>query len=191
MSLTGPQQSSWGPGRKVRSRWKADISLAAHRVDRLKAAKDKTLGVERNFTRNLQTPVLVHFRFGGLEGRLVGPHLPGENNLLAILRINGAAKVGIFAAGDIVLPGFDDLDASIFPEDCRPVLGPFAIGLHLFLRHGNHESCDVHSSGSLGCSATIAQASISSAPHAGGPRAFLIELDQIAVRIKNINRQSV
>ena len=45
---------------------------------------------------------------------------------------------------------FDDLDASVFPEECRPVLGPFAIGLHLFLGHGNHESCDVHGSGCLG-----------------------------------------
>ena len=43
--------------------WKADISLAAHGVDRLEAAKDKTLGIERNFTRNLQTLVLVHFCF--------------------------------------------------------------------------------------------------------------------------------
>src|SRR5262249_50469478 len=137
--------------------WKADISLAAHRVDRLEAAKDKTLGIERNFTRNLQTLVLVHFCFGGLKRRLVGPHLPGEDNLLAILRINGTAKVGIFAIGDVVLPGFDDLDASVFPEDCRPILGPFAIGLHLFRRHGNHESCDVHGSGSLGCSATTAR----------------------------------
>jgi hypothetical protein len=38
-----------------RNRGKADISLAAHRVDWLKAAKDEALGVERNFTRNLQT----------------------------------------------------------------------------------------------------------------------------------------
>src|SRR6516162_6721621 len=30
--------------------WKADISLAAHRVDRLEAAKDETRGIERNFT---------------------------------------------------------------------------------------------------------------------------------------------
>jgi hypothetical protein len=53
------RQSSLGPGRKARSGWKADISLAAHRVDWLKAAKDEALGVERNFTRNLQTQLCI------------------------------------------------------------------------------------------------------------------------------------
>src|SRR5450631_1837768 len=128
----------------VSNGWEIDISLAAHGVEWLKATKDKALGVERNFTRNLQTLVLVHFCFGGIEGRLVGPHLPREHNLLAILRIDGASEVGIFSNGNVILPGFDDLDASIFPEDRRAVLGPLAIGFHLFLRHGNHESCNVH-----------------------------------------------
>src|SRR6266566_5809987 len=64
-----PQQSLPGPGR---CGWKADISLAAHRVEWLKAAKDKALGIERNFTRDLQTLVLAHFCFGGIEGRLAG-----------------------------------------------------------------------------------------------------------------------
>src|SRR5215471_2058909 len=90
----------------------------------------------------------MHLCFGGIEGRLVGPHLPREDNLLAILRIDGAAEVRIFATGDVILPRLDDLDASIFPKDCSPVLGPFAIGLHLFRGYGNHESCDVHDSGS-------------------------------------------
>jgi hypothetical protein len=37
----------------ISARGNVDISLAAHRVDWLKAAKDKALGVERNFTRDL------------------------------------------------------------------------------------------------------------------------------------------
>src|SRR5262249_9892401 len=105
---------------------------------------------EWNFTRNLQTLILVHFCFGGIEGRLVWPHLPREDNLFAILRIDGAAEVSIFATGNVILPRIYDLDASIFPKNSRPVLGPLAIGVHLFLGHGNHESCDVHGSGSLG-----------------------------------------
>src|ERR1700761_2388663 len=92
----------------------------------------------------------MHSGFGGFQRRLVGPHLPGEDDLLAILRSDRAAEVGVFAARNIVLTGFDDLDAAIFPEDRRAVLGPFAIGLHLVRRHGNHESCDVHGPGSLG-----------------------------------------
>src|SRR5215468_9047415 len=88
----------------------------------------------------------MHLCFGGIEGRLVGPHLPREDNLLTVLRIDGAAEVRIFATGDVILPRLDDLDASICPKDCSPVLGPFAIGLHLFRGYGNHESCDVHDS---------------------------------------------
>src|SRR5215467_10676848 len=91
----------------------------------------------------------MHLCFGGIEGRLVGPHLPREDNLLTVLRIDGAAEVRIFATGDVILPRLDDLDASIFPKDYSPVLGPFAIGLHLFRGYGNHESCNVHDSGSL------------------------------------------
>jgi hypothetical protein len=52
----------------------------------------------------------VHFCFGGIEGRLVGPHLPREDNLLAILRIDGAAEVGIFATGDVILSRIDNLE---------------------------------------------------------------------------------
>ena len=80
------------------------VSLAAHRVDRLEAAKDQALGVERNFTGNFQTLVLVHPGFGLFERRLVGPHLPGEDDLLAGLRVNRTAKVSLFAVGDVVLP---------------------------------------------------------------------------------------
>src|SRR5450631_267004 len=163
----------------VSNGWEIDISLAAHGVEWLKATKDKALGVERNFTRNLQTLVLVHFCFGGIKGRLVGPHLPREDNLLAILRIDGAAEVGMFATGDVILPGIDDLDASIFPEDCRPVLGPFAIGLHLFLGHGNHESCDVHGSGSLGQFYNYST-QIPPAPHAGGDSGHLEQRRRMA-----------
>src|SRR5215831_6129634 len=99
------------PTGRQRDRLRADISLAAHRVDWLKAAKDKAFRVERDFTRSLQTLVLMHLCFGGIEGRLVGPHLPREDNLLAILRIDGAAEVCIFATGDVILPRLDDLDA--------------------------------------------------------------------------------
>src|SRR5262249_51195660 len=146
-------QSLSGPGR----RWIANTSLAAHHVNWRKAAKDKALGVEGNFTRNLQTLVLVHFCFRRIEGRLVGPHLPREDNLLIILRIDGATEIRIFATGDIILPSFDDLDASIFLKDGRPVLGPFAIGLHLLLGHRDHESCDIHGSASFDETVTIAQ----------------------------------
>jgi hypothetical protein len=41
-------------------------------VEWLKAAKGKALGIERNFTRDLQTLVLAHFFFGGIGDRLVG-----------------------------------------------------------------------------------------------------------------------
>src|SRR5262249_11784881 len=47
---------------------------------------------------------------------------------------------------DVVLPRLDDFDTSIFLEDRRAVLGPFAVGVNLLFRYRNHESCDVHAS---------------------------------------------
>src|SRR5215469_13471783 len=79
-------------------------SRAAHRVDRLETPEDQALGVERNLAGNLETRVVLHFCFGRVEGRLVGPHLPGEDDLLAVLRVDGATEVGVFASGDVVLP---------------------------------------------------------------------------------------
>jgi hypothetical protein len=98
--------------------------IAVHHVEGPEAAEDETLGVERNFARDLETLVLVHPGFRALERRLVGPDLPGEDDLLALLCSDRAAEIRVFPARDIVLPGFDDLDAAIFPEDRRPVLGP-------------------------------------------------------------------
>jgi hypothetical protein len=94
-------------------------------VDWPKAAKDKTLGVEWNFTRNLQTLVLVHFCFGGIEGRLVWPHLPREDNLLAILRIDGAAEVSIFANGTL---SSQDSTISMHPYSLK-IVAPFSAHL--------------------------------------------------------------
>src|SRR5215471_5791454 len=67
----------------------------AHHGDRRKAAENEALGVEWNFTQNLQALVLEHCDFGGIERRLVGPHLPVEHDLLA-------AEAGVFAAGEVI-----------------------------------------------------------------------------------------
>src|SRR6476646_2053559 len=113
-------------------------------MDWRKAAIDQAFGIERDFPGNLETSILVHSCLCGLEGRLVGPHLPHEDDLLSVPRIDRAAEVGVFASRHVIFPRLDDLDASIFFEELRAVLGPFAIGLHLFLWHWNDESCDVH-----------------------------------------------
>src|SRR6516225_4176210 len=115
------------------SHFQVIYSPTAHRMDRLEAAEDEAPGVERNFARNLEALVLVHLCLGGFQRRLVGPYLPREHDPLALLRIDRATEVGVFAARDVVLPAVDDLDAAIFPEQRRPVLGPSAIGLQLFL----------------------------------------------------------
>src|SRR5450432_4946133 len=60
-------------------------STPAHREDRLEAAQDKAFGVERRLPGRIQAPILVHLCFGGFEARLVGPDLPGEDDLLARL----------------------------------------------------------------------------------------------------------
>src|SRR5262249_13441686 len=77
---------------------------------------------------------------------LVRPNLPTEDDLLPWLRIDRATEVGQFSIGNVILPGLDDLEASVFLKERHAVLGPSAIGLHLFLRNGNDKSGDVHRS---------------------------------------------
>src|SRR3954471_8073946 len=79
----------------------------------------------------------------------LGPDLPSEDDLLALLGGHGAMEVGALSSGDLVLPGFDDLQAALLLEQRRAGLGPLAIGLHLFGGHGNDEAADIHGSGSF------------------------------------------
>src|SRR5437764_545182 len=80
------------------------ISIPAHQRDRLEAAQDKALGVERRLPGGIETLVLVHLRLGRIEARLVGPDLPGEDDLLALLCRNRAAEVSLLAVGNEVFP---------------------------------------------------------------------------------------
>ncbi len=91
----------------------------------------------------------MHARLGGLEHRLVRPDLPGEDDLLARLGGHRAPEVGLLAVGDEILPALDDLEAPEFLEEPRPALGPASIGFQLALRHGDHQTADVHGSGSF------------------------------------------
>ena len=95
-------------------------SFASARKNRHKTSIDQTLGVEWNFSREFKARIDTHLFFRGINTRLIGPHLPGKHDLLVGLGIDGAAKVGLFAIGDIVFPGFDDFDASIFFENLCP-----------------------------------------------------------------------
>src|SRR5579872_1248337 len=133
------------------TRLRAEPSVAPHREDRLKAAEDQAAGVEGRLARGVHARVVMHPLFGRLEGLLVGPDLPGEDDLLARLRGDCAAEVGLFAFGDEVLPALDDLQATVLLEERRAALGPRAIGVELVFRHGDDEAADVHGfSGSFG-----------------------------------------
>src|SRR5215471_4531132 len=84
-----------------------------HHGDRRSAAENEALGVEWNFTQSLQMLVLVHCDFGGIERRLVGPHLPVEHDLLA-------AEAGVFAAGEVIP---QDSTVSMQPLHRRAIFG--------------------------------------------------------------------
>src|ERR1700726_850831 len=139
---------------------------SAHGEDGLEAAKDKASGVEWRFPGRIQTLVLMHLRFGGPEACLVWPDLPGEYDLLTNFRSDSAAEVSLFAVGNVVLPALNDFQASIVLEDLRPVLGPFAVGLHPVLRHGDHKARDVH------CSSSFIVRSAATARQTGTPKSF-------------------
>src|SRR5216683_2571585 len=93
--------------RRARERWRP-ASSPAHRKDRLEAAEDEALGVERRLPGRIHARVLVHLLLGDLEARLVGPDLPGEDDLLAVFGGDRAAEVGLLAVGNEILPAFDD-----------------------------------------------------------------------------------
>jgi hypothetical protein len=86
----------------------------------------------------------MHPGLGGVEALLVGPDLPGEDDLLARLGGDGAAEVGLLTVGNEVLPGLDDLQATVLLEDLRPVLRPLAVGFHPVLGDRDHKAGDVH-----------------------------------------------
>lgn len=61
----------------------------------------------------------MHLCLSGFETLFVRPYLPGEDDLLPGIGIHGAAKVGLFALGNIILPSFDNLETSIILEEAR------------------------------------------------------------------------
>src|SRR5258708_21242122 len=93
--------------RRARERWRP-ASAPAHRKDRLEAAEDEAPGVERRLPGRIHARVLVHLLFGGLEARLVGPDLPGEDDLLAVFPSDRAAEVSLLAVWNQLLPALHD-----------------------------------------------------------------------------------
>src|SRR6185369_931405 len=114
------------------------------REDRIEASDDEAPRVEGRLAGAVQPAAFVQPGFTGFEAFPVRPDLPGEDDLLAGLRLNRPPEIGHLAVRNVVFPGFDDLDATVVLEDFRTHLGPPEIGSPLFLRHGGYEAGDIH-----------------------------------------------
>src|SRR5690606_25381764 len=68
-------------------------SFPPHRNERLETAEDEALGIERRLAGAIHALILMHPFLGGLEIGLAGPDLPGEDDLLALLRGDRAAEI--------------------------------------------------------------------------------------------------
>lgn len=78
--------------------------IPPHHMERCEAPDNQPLRVERNLTRDIKHPVGMHPLLGRIEALLVGPDLPGEDDLLALLRGDRLAEVGALSLGDALPP---------------------------------------------------------------------------------------
>src|SRR3546814_2283720 len=60
---------------------------------------------------------LPHLGHSRVARRLVGPFDPGEDHRLILLRLHGAAKIGLLAVAHVVTPAFQDADGAHLHED--------------------------------------------------------------------------
>src|SRR5688572_11400637 len=112
--------------------------------DRIEAAKDHALAVERHVREHLlHARVFHHLLVGGLVSRLVGVLDPGEDDGLVILGLYRTLEIGHLALGHVFPPAFDHPLYAELLEQLYGIRRLLEVLLLVGGRHRCHESLDV------------------------------------------------